>query len=473
MIQNELGQFFTGVFTDKRIDKRADLFLSSLIKNGSAVVNQNCSSHSEKIASYRMLNNDRCGDDALRKALYASCDEKIEGEHLLCIQDTTQINYYSHKNRVKDMDVNLGRIDKTTFGYLCHPTLVIDTSQNIPIGFSSVKLWNREWVKPEKADKAYKKLPIEDKESFRWISSATESRKNLPKESMVTFIADRESDIYEALCSIPNDNTHLLIRSSMNRVTCQDNILLLDKMKNCEIKHTYEIDIKGNKSRKSRKALLDLRFTSVGIKRPTHTIGDYPSSVEMNCIYVVEQSATVPKGEEPIEWRLYTTHQVETIEQAMQCVQWYKMRWYIEELFRVLKSDGLDIESSQIETGIALKRLLLFCLEAALQIMIVKIAYDNKREDCSAQLIFTNEQIHFLKILQSTLEGKTEKQKNPYSRNTLVWASWIIARLGKWNGYTSQSPPGYITMKKGLNVFNMKFEAYLLTLSLIKDVYKE
>jgi len=88
----------------------------------------------------------------------------------------------------------------------------------MPIGFCSVKLWNREWEKPEKAYKAYKKLPIEEKESFRWISSVTESRKNLPNQAMITVIADRESDIYEALCSIPRENTHLLIRSSSNRV---------------------------------------------------------------------------------------------------------------------------------------------------------------------------------------------------------------------------------------------------------------
>jgi len=473
MIQNELEGFFTDIFKDKRIDTRAKLFLSSLITNGSAIVNQNCSKHSEKIGSYRMLNNTKCGESELSKALYASCENNIQGQHLLCIQDTTQINYYSHKERIKYLDTNLGRIDKTTFGYLCHPMLVVDADKNMPIGFCSVKLWNREWEKPEKVYQAYKKLPIEEKESFRWISSVTESRKNLPNEAMITVIADRESDIYEALCCIPKENTHLLIRSSSNRLTCQDNMLLLDKMQSCDIKHTYDIEIKGNKSRKSRTARIDLRFTSVEIKRSTHLIGDYPSSVKMNCIYVVERSETVPEGEDPIEWRLYTTHSIDTIEQAMQCVQWYCARWYIEELFRVLKTDGLDIESAQLETGLALKKLMLFCLQAALQIMVIKIAYDQKREDCSARIVFTDKQMQFLKILQPTLEGKTDKQKNPFSSNTLVWAAWIIARLGKWGGYNSQSPPGYITMKKGMDIFYLKSEAFLLAFEAMKDVYKE
>jgi hypothetical protein len=473
MIQNELVNIFTNIFEDKRIDTRANLFLNSIIMNGSAVVNQNSSKHSEKIGSYRMLNNTKCGENELSRALYTSCRNNIIGQHLLCIQDTTQINYYSHRDRIKGLDANIGRIDKTTLGYLCHPTLVMDADKNIPIGFCSVKLWNREWEKPEKAYQAYKKLPIEEKESFRWISSVTESRKNLPNEAIITVIADREADIYEALCSIPRENTHLLIRSSSNRLICQDNMLLLDKMQSCDIKHTYDIEIKGNKSRKSRIARIDLRFTSVEIKQSTHLIGDYPGSVEMNCIYVIERPETVPPGEDPIEWRLYTTHQIDTIEQAMQCVQWYRSRWYIEELFRILKTDGLDIESSQLETGLALRRLMLFCLQAALQIMIIKIAYDQKREDCEAEMVFSSKQIEFIKILQPRLEGKTEKQKNPFRINTLAWSAWTIAKLGKWSGYTSQGPPGYITIKNGLDNFYSKYEAFELALDVLRNVYKE
>ncbi|MGC3979117.1 MAG: IS4 family transposase [Paludibacteraceae bacterium] len=420
-----------------------------------------------------MLNNTKCSETQLSEALFNSCNSNIVGDHLLCIQDTTEVNYYSHRDRVKDSDADLGRIHPNTLGYLCHPMLVVDADKHMPIGFCAVKLWNREWEKPVKNPRAYQKLPIEDKESFRWISSVTESRKNLPKVSIITVIADRESDIYEALCTIPTENTHLLIRSSSNRLTCENDMLLLDKMQSCKIEYTYEIEIKGNKSRKSRKAKIDLRYTTVDIKRGSQTVGDYPASIKMNCIYVVERPDTVPSGEDPIEWRLYTTHQIDTVEQATQCVHWYRARWYIEELFRILKSDGLDIESSQLESGLGLKRLMLFCLQAALQIMIIKIAYDQKREDCEAKMAFSNKQIAFLKILQPRLEGKTEMQKNPFIINTLAWAAWIVARLGKWTGYSSQGPPGYITIKKGMDIFYIKYDAFELALDELEDVYKE
>lgn len=62
---------------------------------------------------------------------------------------------------------------------------------------------------------------------------------------------------------------------------------------------------------------------------------------------------------------------------------------------------------------------------------------------------------------------------NPFLIGTLAWAAWIIAKLGKWGGYNSQSPPGYITMKKGMDIFNIKYDAFLLACQAMKDVCKE
>ena len=60
------------------------------------------------------------------------------------------------------------------------------------------------------------------------------------------------------------------------------------------------------------------------------------------------------------------------------------------------------------------------------------------------------------------LEGKTEKQKNPHPVAQLSWASWIIARIGGWKGYKSESPPGPITMLRGLKRFQSLLEGYKL-----------
>ncbi|MFT0308461.1 IS4 family transposase, partial [Bacteroides thetaiotaomicron] len=59
-------------------------------------------------------------------------------------------------------------------------------------------------------------------------------------------------------------------------------------------------------------------------------------------------------------------------------------------------------------------------------------------------------------------EGNTKIQQNPYKKESMAWAAWIIARLGAWSAYKSQSIPGYITFKNGLDRFNTQFELYEL-----------
>jgi hypothetical protein len=65
-------------------------------------------------------------------------------------------------------------------------------------------------------------------------------------------------------------------------------------------------------------------------------------------------------------------------------------------------------------------------------------------------------------------EGKTEKLKNPFPKDNLSWATWIISRLGGWKGYSTQRPPGVITLRDGWLRFYNIYEGWTIA----KDVYK-
>jgi hypothetical protein len=80
-------------------------------------------------------------------------------------------------------------------------------------------------------------------------------------------------------------------------------------------------------------------------------------------VVVCEHPDSVSPDEEPICWRLSTTHEVISIKQAILIVKWYKWRWFIEGFFRVLKTQGLEVESSQFKTGIARKKLVVLYLK--------------------------------------------------------------------------------------------------------------
>jgi hypothetical protein len=470
VIHNDLETFFDGVFPDKRLDKRASQVLDSIIRQGKAVVGQSCTTLCQQIGAYRMLNNAKVTEERLSECVYKRTVEHITDSHVLCIQDTTEFNYNTKMGRIGKDDMGIGPLgNDTNGGFFCHPVLVVNAEQNTPVGFLDIDLWNRHWGKLNKQERNYPSLPIEEKESYRWIKSARESAKRLPEGVMQTVIADRESDIYEFFSQVPDQQTEVLIRSSYNRKLREEELLLHDKMRTLPVAEIYSLEVKGNHKRQNRIAQMELRYDRTDIRKPHDLKGDYPQWIPLYCIYVVEQGQSIPCGEKPIEWCLLTTHRVETIEQAKQCVQWYKCRWHIEEIFRLLKSEGMQIENAQLETSRGLKKLLIFALIAAWRIMSLKQAYDRKDEQNPASVIFSEQQMEFLSILLPSLEGKTQKQKNPYRKGSFIWAAWSIARLGAWNGYQSQAKPGYITFAKGYKVFMDKFD----TFKLLENVYRE
>lgn len=470
MKQSALSLFTSPIFKDKRLDDRAHSLVNNMIHFESAVINRLFSTFAERVGAYRMLNNKRTKKDQIIKSMSADCLANVTvGKHYLCLQDTTEINYEDHRERMHKGKRQPGLVSNNQIGCFLHPALVIDAESLTPIGFSSVKVWSRDPNKPATKEKAYKKLPIEKKESYRWIEAGKKANKLMDKDNLITIIADRESDIYNFISDVPNAHTHILVRSNQDRCLETEGKLLKETMQESPIRHTYEIEI-SNEGGKKRRCLLELHYETITIKRPISNTAK-KSSVTLYCILTKESAETVPEGEMPIEWCLLTTHEVVNEVQAMECIDWYKCRWYIEELFRVLKLKGFCIEDIQLESMPALHKLLLFALQAALQVIMLKLAYDKPNEEVLASSHFSKTQISLLYIFLRQVNGKTGKLTNPFKTESLPWAAWILARIGGWTGYKSQSTPGYITFKTGIEKFYTVWNIYDNLEE--KDVYKE
>lgn len=407
----------------------------------------------------RFLSNEKVSVNELIEESIKKTRELTAGYHVLAIQDTTELNYQAHVKRMRE----LGTVGNgTDVGLFLHPLLVVEAEQGACLGLGAIHTWMR--TKSKK--KGYQQQPIEEKESYRWLETAIEGKEALKKATMLTIVADRESDIYEEWYRIPDERTHLLTRAGRDRKLINGE-MLFEHISHWLEREIREVEVREReKKRSAHRAKLGLRYGRIEIKKPKNCSDKKaPTSMKLYAVDVKELAETVVGKEEAIHWCLLTTHEIHTVEQAWQIVEWYGRRWNVEQVFRTLKKQGLQIESSQLETGEGLTKLAIIALRAAVQTMQLTLAREGGKADRPASDVFGEEEMEVLKVMCRRLEGKTEKQKNPHLVGNLSWAAWIIARLGGWKGYASERPPGPITMLNGQKEFASLCQGWFLAIN--------
>jgi len=358
--------------------------------------------------------------------------------------------------------------DGKTKGFHAHASIAMDAVNENILGLSDLILWNRS---PHKAPKN-RKVAKQTKESFKWHMGATNSNQVLSKAKHVTFVFDREADDFDLFGHIHSHlNRNFVIRAMQNRkVNFGGQIQSMhDCIASLVPQSSYEINLPalnhyswtaGKRiTRKARKATIELRFCTVQVSPPERMKDTAP--LTMSVVVAKETTLNLPQNAAPVKWILWTNHSIETVLDAKQIVRYYLLRWNIEQLFRLTKKKGFNQEATELESvdGI-LKQTTMTFKGAATVMQLVKTR--NPEKPIPIEYVFDENQQILLNKVNEHLQGKTDKQKNPFPKNCLSWAAWVIARLGGWKGYQSHKPPGPITMKKGLHKFYIMFQAYQL-----------
>lgn len=411
----------------------------------------------EEMRFGRWLANPKVRVAAMEQALNEQIGPRVAGLHVLAIQDTSEINCQAHARRTRGLGtVGNGRDG----GLFVHPVLAVDAASGACLGLVGAQIYAR----TKAAAANYRDVPIAEKESMRWLHGALTAKRALGQARHVTVVADRESDIYEEWDRLPGAGFDLLTRA------CRDRALagggrLFTVADGWAVAGRVDVELPARPGkRRARTATLEVRFGTVTVRRPKH--GSDPGASPSITLRLVDvREAQVPSGEEAVHWRLLTTHAVDTLEQALTVVLWYRRRWLIEQLFRTLKTQGLDIESSQVETADALRRLIMLALIAATHILQLLGVRDGLLFRPLSDA-FTEPQIKVLAAVLPTLEGKTAARRNPHPAGALAWATWIIARLGGWDGYPKSAPPGPITLANGYARFSILCEGAALAQNL-------
>ncbi|HMH32385.1 MAG TPA: IS4 family transposase [Puia sp.] len=444
---------------DIRLVYRGNKILSDLFRRGTHSIRQLCFNEADTKGFYRFLLNDRVSEDDIVNNMAANCTEACKGKFVVCIQDTTEVNLSSHSNRINKDDY-LGTTNAKNdkgLGFFLHPSLVLDAQECIPYGYADVKIWNRSLEHKSKFEREYNKLPIEEKESYKWIEVSQNTQSALRDQvTGMVIIQDREGDIYEQFATIPDEKTDLLIRARTDR-TLKDKNKLFSCLSDQQAQGRYQVTIAAKNGRQKRIADLEIRYRKVTICATDSSSKNIARSVDL---YLIEAKEINFSDTDRICWRLLTTIPVQNVEVAKMCIEWYSWRWTVEEVFKVLKKEGYNIEASELEYASSIRKMSLLIMETVIKLFLMRLAYAEPETEISADTCFTKEEQEFLEHQISRLQGKTSKQKNPYQTTDLKRYVWAIARLGGWKGYESKRHPGITTLWTGLKYFNASCQGW-------------
>ncbi len=211
----------------------------------------------------------------------------------------------------------------------------------------------------------------------------------------------------------------------------------------------FTVDLAAAPGRAARQAVLAVRFCGATIKRPANRRGGGKLAATATVNLVEAREIDPPAGATPAHWRLLTSHAVDDFATARWITRLYRRRWVIEELFRILKTRGFDIERVGIAQG-PFEKLAAAALVAAVDVLALVRERDGAAKRPLAD-VFEPDERAAIEAVSARLEGKTEKQKNPHPKGSLAFAAWVCARLGGWTGYYGK--PGPVVMLKGLHQF--------------------
>ena len=365
-VQNEMA---TVDLKDKRCNKRLMRVVSDLGARCTASIPAACGGYAEMTAAYRLFDNEKVTYENVLAPHFERTRQRIaDPPVVLLVQDTSEIDV----TRPYQPVAGAGPLDGSgRRGAFLHVREAF-TLDGTPLG----AVWSHQWGRdePEESEtpdsdartpRSRKTIPIEPKESHRWLEGLRQARavaQAVPGVPCVC-VADSEADIYELFDEPRGDRNpvHLLIRAGQDRAWMPESDgpaqQIRDAVLASPVLFTPPISVRGRKAkvacetrarrqpRENRQTEVEVRATSVTLRppwRPDRTLSPVPVNV------VLVRELNPPADDEPVEWLLVTTLPIEDVEPVRQIIQYYTVRWMIEVLFRTLKS-GCRVEARRFE----------------------------------------------------------------------------------------------------------------------------
>jgi hypothetical protein len=399
--------------------------------------------------AYRFLSNHRVTPEAILSSHFDATQRRCEVEQtVLVVHDTTSFSYRSDGER-EGLGRAQPRNDKSKQAFYAHYSLAVSADgTRRPLGVGGFKTWIRE-------------QHGSGTEYQRWEDQIRASSVQLNGIANAIHVADREADDYEMFCALKRDEHRFVVRCHFIR--------LLDgsgKMREAlaTVTASAERDVplsrrkpkreptkdKLHPPRDQRVARLSISGATVVLKRPVspraHARMDAPPSLAINVVRVWEPEP--PEGEEAVEWYLYTTEPVETPEQQLAVVDFYRARWVIEEYIKAIKT-GCDFQRRQLQDYESLINLLAIFAPIACRLLLIRSEAARDAEAPALSVISQDE----LDVL-GTL-GRRKLSAAPTVREIYL----AIAALGGHIKYSGD--PGWLTLARGFEKLQTLTEGWM------------
>lgn len=438
-------------FHDARHGKRFRTLLEQFSERIGGSIPFACQDWASTKAAYRFLSNERVNEEKILAGHFACTHERFSaaaGAPVLVLHDTTEFSYQRENpeaigilKKMKTMYASKGLPRyHTTCGVLMHSSLVV-TADGLPLGLAAIKFWTRDKFHGANALKRKinpTRVPIEKKESYRWLENLKQSTALLAEPERIVHVGDRESDIYELFCTAQEAGTHFLLRTCVNRLAGEGDHTIADEMQEVKVQGLHRIEVRNKKGEVSE-AVLEIRYRRIRVLPPIGKQKLYPE-LTLTVLHATERNT--PQGRDKIDWKLITDLPVRSRKDAVEKLHWYAMRWKIETFHKILKS-GFKAEDVKLRAAERIVNLIaIFCV---LSWRIFWMTMMNRTmPDATPELALTPTEIYLLDELVK--DGRREHPSDPSLSSYLT----KLARLGGYLARAKDPPPGNTVMWRGL-----------------------
>jgi len=433
-------EFATVALKDVRLNRRCQVLAGALEQQSLVPLNQACEDWADTKAAYRFMDNPKVSPAAIVAPHCQRTVERMKAHAVvLAVQDTTFFNYTAHPQTAGLGEIGTKAQHQRGFGM--HTTLAL-TPHGLPLGLLTQAFFTRPVGEPAHTPTELRKLPIEEKESYRWLAALEQTVALTPAQVQVVTVCDREADIYELFARAAQRQASLLVRASADRCLADNKVQhLWEKVERRRRVGELTVEITGNQQHPARQATVSLRFCQVTLKPPArpHSQAKLPS-VTLTAILVREEHPPA-EIDEPIEWLLLTNTAVPSLEAAVQVVGWYGGRWQIEVYHKVLKS-GCTVEACRLQTADRLQNYI--ALMGVVAWRLHWLTYINRCDPnlpCTVVLTTPEWQALYLRLHKTM----TFPKKLPTVHQVIRW----IAQLGGFLGRKADGEPGITVIWRG------------------------